>query len=217
MTRKDKYKNFEELKLHENPKHFQIHYRKGSSDLAILAPHGGKIEKGTSEIANEIAGAEYAFYTFYGRRRNRNKDLHITSSIFDEPTGVKAAEQSEKVLAVHGWGKLSEAVCLGGLDDNLKKTIQEKLNKAGFPVVAPPTSLRGTDPNNICNRSKNKCGVQIEISEGLRRKMFEDYTSEDGRSYPTATFKNFVAAVREAIAEVYSNEFQDTKNGFHIS
>lgn len=217
MIRKDRYKNFEELKQNENPEHLQIHYRKGSSDLAILAPHGGKIEQGTSEIADEIAGTEHTFYTFYGRKRSRNRELHITSANFDEPAGVKAAEQSEKVLAIHGWGKLSEAVCLGGLDDNLKKTIQDKLMEVGFPVVPPPTSLRGTDPNNICNRSKNKCGVQIEISEGLRRKMFEDYTSEDGRSRRTATFKNFVSAVREVIAEVYNNNLHDTKNDSHVS
>lgn len=128
MTRKDKYKNFEELKQNETPRHFQILHRKGSSNLAVLAPHGGKIEKATSEIAEEIAGAEHAFYSFYGRRRNRNRDLHITSTIFDEPTGVKAAEQSEEVLVIHEWGKLSEAVCLGGLDENLKKTIHRKLN-----------------------------------------------------------------------------------------
>lgn len=207
MTSKDKYKRFKELRRSEKPEHFRIHLRKGASKVAVLAPHGGKIERGTSEIADCIADSEHSFYSFYGQRRNRNRDLHITSANFDEPTGVKAAKQSEKVLAVHGWSKRSEAVCLGGLDDNLKEKIQSKLKEAGFPVVDSPTFLGRTDPNNICNRSKNKCGVQLEISEGLRRKMFEDYTSEAGRSRTTPIFKKFVSAVREAIAEAYDNGF----------
>jgi phage replication-related protein YjqB (UPF0714/DUF867 family) len=211
MPGKDKYKNFEELSQNEKPEHFQIHYRKGRSNLAVLAPHGGKIETGTSEIADEIAGREHTFYTFYGRRRNGNRDLHITSANFDEPTGAKVAEQSEKVLAVHGWGKRSEAVCLGGLDDDLKENIQKKLNEAGFSVVDPPAFLAGADPNNICNRGRNGCGVQIEISEGLRRKMFEDYTTEVGRSRTTQIFRKFVSAVREAIAESYDNGFHELK------
>ena len=215
MVKRDKYKSFEELSQNKNPEHFQIRHRKGSSDLAVLAPHGGKIEKGTSEIADEIAGANHTFCNFSGQKRSRNRDFHITSRNFDETTGVKAAEHSRKVITIHGWGRRAEAVCLGGLDDTLRKTIQRKLNEAGFPVVDPPRSLEGTDPNNICNRSKNKGGVQIEISEGLRRKMFEDYTTEDGRSQTTPAFKKFVFAVREATAELNGDDLLAAKNSSH--
>jgi phage replication-related protein YjqB (UPF0714/DUF867 family) len=54
------------------------------SDVCIIAPHGGKIEKWTSEIATALAGDDYNLYLFEGLKRAKNRDLHITSSRFDE-------------------------------------------------------------------------------------------------------------------------------------
>jgi phage replication-related protein YjqB (UPF0714/DUF867 family) len=54
--------------------------------VAIIAPHGGKIEPGTSEIAAAIAGDDYSLYRFQGLRDRPREELHITSAKFDEPT-----------------------------------------------------------------------------------------------------------------------------------
>jgi phage replication-related protein YjqB (UPF0714/DUF867 family) len=44
----------------------------------VIAPDGGSIEPGTSEIALKIAGLDFSFYAFEGRRKQHNNCLHIT-------------------------------------------------------------------------------------------------------------------------------------------
>ncbi len=44
--------------------------RQGTSGIAVMAPHGGGIEPGTSEIANRVAGDEHAYYSFEGLKQN---------------------------------------------------------------------------------------------------------------------------------------------------
>nr|WP_326083970.1 poly-gamma-glutamate hydrolase family protein [Bacillus atrophaeus] len=40
----DMYCNFEDLKAHESPDHYNIYTRSADSNILILAPHGGGIE-----------------------------------------------------------------------------------------------------------------------------------------------------------------------------
>jgi phage replication-related protein YjqB (UPF0714/DUF867 family) len=42
--------------------------------LAVVALHGGGIEPGSSEIANDIAGEESSFYAFEGLKAPDNTD-----------------------------------------------------------------------------------------------------------------------------------------------
>ena len=199
----DKYKNFEDLSKNEKAEHFYIYQQEGSSGLTVLAPHGGGIEPGTSEIAKGIAGTEHTLYCFEGRKPKGNSALHITSTNIDEPTGVSIAKHSEKVVAIHGCSDKKEVIYLGGLDFDLKSKIHRYLVRTGFRVEEPPTlTLQGNHPNNICNRSKNSRGVQIEISKGIRHLMFEDYTKWKGRERTGPTYEKFVSAIREAIAEI---------------
>ncbi len=73
---KDEYTKFEDLKKNETL--YEICFRERFSGVAVIAPHGGKIEPGTSEIARGIAGNEHTFYTFRGLRKDGNKRyLHI--------------------------------------------------------------------------------------------------------------------------------------------
>ena len=56
--------------------------RRPESPIAILAPHGGGIEAGTSEIARAVAGSEFNLYLFEGIRPAGNYDaLHLTSHV----------------------------------------------------------------------------------------------------------------------------------------
>jgi phage replication-related protein YjqB (UPF0714/DUF867 family) len=196
----DKYIRFEQLKRTE-PDSFVIHKRQGISGVAVIAPHGGGIEPGTSEIARGIAGVEHSFYSFAGQKQKRNIDLHIASTNFDEPTGVEIAKQSDRVITIHGCGGRKPVVYLGGLDANLKNKIRQCLIEAGFKTeVHSDPDLQGISPDNICNRSKNNCGVQLEISYGLRKLMFENVDKREGRTRANPYFDRFIFAVRNALS-----------------
>ena len=53
----DQYENFEELSQNETVGvDFRILARRARAAFDIVAPHGGGIEPGTSEIADAIAG-----------------------------------------------------------------------------------------------------------------------------------------------------------------
>ncbi len=87
---------------------------------AVIAPHGGGIEPGTSELAEAIAGADLSFYAFEGLKKDGNGDLHVTSDHFDEATAIELVSASPTVVAVHGELKCTDKVAfLGGLDKDL--------------------------------------------------------------------------------------------------
>src|SRR5919108_803365 len=110
----DRYKNFEDLSKNVKAEHFYVYQQEGSSGLSVLAPHGGGIEPGTSEIAKGIAGTEHTLYCFEGKKPKGNRVLHITSTNFDEPTALEIVKRSEKVLAIHGCSDKKEVIYLGG-------------------------------------------------------------------------------------------------------
>ncbi|MEX1352206.1 MAG: poly-gamma-glutamate hydrolase family protein [Desulfobacterales bacterium] len=61
----DKYTNIAELKQNEREdEDYTILYRELPSKIAIMAPHGGGIEPGTIDIADNLAGCDYTFYAF---------------------------------------------------------------------------------------------------------------------------------------------------------
>jgi phage replication-related protein YjqB (UPF0714/DUF867 family) len=82
----DKYRDFAALSRTEREGvDFDIVCRARSSAVAVIAPHGGKIESGTSEIATAVAGDDFNLYCFQGLKPRHNTSLHITSGRFDEP------------------------------------------------------------------------------------------------------------------------------------
>ncbi|WP_235316605.1 poly-gamma-glutamate hydrolase family protein, partial [Klebsiella quasipneumoniae] len=83
----DIYSCFKELNETESDDSYNIICEKeGRSDLyAIMAPHGGKIESGTTEISVAIAREDLSLYIFNANKTNNNRALHITSARFDEP------------------------------------------------------------------------------------------------------------------------------------
>ena len=57
----DKYPDFDTLSRHETAGvDYQILARRSRAGFAIVAPHGGGIEPGTSEIADAIGLADYS-------------------------------------------------------------------------------------------------------------------------------------------------------------
>jgi phage replication-related protein YjqB (UPF0714/DUF867 family) len=166
----DKYRNYEELRAHETlGVDFRIYARPADSGVAIIAPHGGKIERGTSELARAIGGTDYGVYCFEGMKATNNTHLHITSTNFDEPEGLKLVSVSDYVVALHGCADGEGTIYLGGRDTALRDAIRVNLNAAGFMTgIHDDPNLQGTSPRNICNRGRRRRGVQLEISRGLR-------------------------------------------------
>jgi phage replication-related protein YjqB (UPF0714/DUF867 family) len=141
------------------------------SRVAILAPHGGLIEGRTSQVARLIAGDEHRLYLFEGlRTTGDNFDcLHLASHRFDEPRALKLIADCDIVIAVHGYAARGPDLLLGGLNERLKLKIAEALEANGFTCQADGHRFPGKDPGNICNRGRSGAGVQLELSEGLRK------------------------------------------------
>jgi phage replication-related protein YjqB (UPF0714/DUF867 family) len=170
------YMSFKELADREvEGQDYQIRIELRDPRVLIMAPHGGKIEPTTAEVAEAIAGRDYCFYGFEGLRADGNSALHIESHLFDEPRALQAVEKADIVITVHGQiDQKEEFVMVGGLHDRLRSRIKQQLEAAGFQTRPPTEGLMGTDPQNICNRRKSRQGVQLEVSRRVRDLLRND-------------------------------------------
>ena len=191
MANKDKYGDFDELRQGENTGSYRICLvRAEGSDTAIIAPHGGKIEKMTSELAKSIAGRNYHLYQFEGLKKFGNRDLHITSTNFDEPQAITLITECSIIVTVHGLGNNGHRIKVGGLDHELGNRINNQLLEARFVSnIVTAGKYAGMDEANICNRGLLSQGVQLEIERGLRESLKSD----------AVKFRRFTTAVRNAI------------------
>ncbi|MGH8533188.1 MAG: poly-gamma-glutamate hydrolase family protein [Gammaproteobacteria bacterium] len=197
----DRYGSYAELSASEvEGRDYRVHLRLADSPFAVVAPHGGRIERGTLPIAEAIAGNEHTYYCFEGIKPRRNYSLHITSDNFDEPRALAAVRRARTVVTIHGAGGSGCAVYLGGLDSALRALLLSALDASGFAAVEDPSPTRqGTGKTNICNRGRSGRGVQIELPVGLRKRMF--HQSAPGIWGPNAIFERFVAAMRRVLSE----------------
>lgn len=170
------YNSFQEIKAREiEEKDFRIRTHLRDASVLIMAPHGGKIEPGTTEIAEAIAGKDYSFYSFEGLKAEGNHVFHIESHLYNEPRALQAVSMATLVLTVHGQiDQKDEFVMVGGLHIQLCSEIEYQLKASGFPIRPPMKGLSGTDPKNICNRGASRCGVQLELSRKLRDSLRTD-------------------------------------------
>lgn len=176
----DLYDSFATLSAHEIADvHYRIHVRARPSPFAVVAPHGGFIEPGTSEVAAAIAADCFSLYCFESLTlRRKGEGLHITSTRFDEPQALRLVGASDVVIGVHGRkdGADADAVWVGGLHETLRDAICGALLQNGFcaKAVGEGHRLAGRDPANICNKSRRGAGVQIEMPKALRIKLAAD-------------------------------------------
>jgi len=120
------------------------------------------------DIVDELAGGDYTFYTFKGLKKIGNATLHINSNNFDESIALKAADNADVVVSIHGAKDKSEIIHIGGTHQQLKQIIMHTLRLAGFDAaISEIPGLREIRPENICNRCKTRKGVQLELSRGL--------------------------------------------------
>jgi phage replication-related protein YjqB (UPF0714/DUF867 family) len=199
MNHRDRYISFAQLARHEREgQDYRRLVERHISHVAIVAPHGGGIEPGTSEIAKALAGREFSLYCFEGVRPSGNDELHITSHRFDEPTCIQLVGHAQTVVAIHGCAGQREAVYVGGLDRRLKAQFIGVLGRAGFNAEPGVGDHAGCYACNICNRGSSGRGIQLELTRGLRLAMFKGLKWRE-REITTPVFDRFVNAVREVL------------------
>lgn len=181
----DHYKNFEELKIFEKEGiDFKIIERDSNYPVTIIAPHAGRIELGTSEIAHAIAGSGWNLYLFEGIKSKGNFILHITSSNFNEPRAMELLIKSELGVSIHGFKEEQlELIEIGGANLKVGSAVAKALTSLGFEVHFPSQRFQGNGPDNIVNRAKN-AGMQLELSSKLRAKLLQNHNrlGEFGRT-----------------------------------
>lgn len=199
--RRDTYRSFAELAACAvEGRDFRRRLEARPSPIAILAPHGGGIEPGTSEIAAALAGDQFSLYCFEGVKPAHNVRLHLTSTRFDEPLCLRLLTTTRTAITIHGAAGGAAAITIGGRDERLKTRIAAALAAAGFTVeVESDGSAAGRDARNLCNRGMSGQGVQLELGAGFRRSLFAG-RGPAGRKSTTPAFAAFVAAVRGELA-----------------
>ena len=208
---------------------FRIHERFDDSPArtaegprtVILAPHGGGIERGTSELCLAVAGhhpanlpitppagVTYDYWMFEGVREGGNADLHVTSTGCDDLVAVLLCAGALGALSLHGFKPENvdlppdrQVVLVGGADELLKPLLLEALDDVDLPVedVGTHGEVGGNKPCNIVNRTLRGKGAQLELSEPLRDTMFGEDRRPGRKHTTTEVFWRFVAACRDAL------------------
>jgi phage replication-related protein YjqB (UPF0714/DUF867 family) len=170
------HRHFTQLRQHaQEGRDYVILHRSGSSDILVMAPHGGGIEPGTGDIADAVAGQQHAFYCFKGIKKQGNRVLHMTSNQFDEPLAMQMVAEATWILTIHGCRDVKPVIWIGGRNLRQGDRIIDDLQAAGIPALrCDRPGLRGLHPDNLCNQGRDSAGVQLEISFGLRNMMFTD-------------------------------------------
>ncbi|MDF2010194.1 poly-gamma-glutamate hydrolase family protein [Priestia megaterium] len=204
----DLYNNFAEL-FADNTYETDYHVLAGIRDSNILfsAVHGGGIESGTTELAMFSGGSEFNFYAFEGWRGSGNTSLHITSTHWDEPTGMKLFKSVDYTISYHGYSSSTKNTKLGGLDAGLRNLILRNLTNAGFSaeIEGEGSNIAGVNPTNLVNVNKRGMGVQLEISTAQRSAFFNTNTRSERRNTINDEFTNYMNAVVSAVREYTGN------------
>lgn len=145
------------------------------SEILVMAFHGGKVEPGTSEIAEAIATSEFSLYCLDSLEKRANSLLHIGSHRFDELRALQMISKSSVIITVHGQNdRVNEFIIVGGLNSELRSYVEKALRTAGFETRPLTPRLAGYNPANICNKGRSSPGVQLEISRKLREALKRD-------------------------------------------
>ena len=185
----------------------------------IVAPHGGGIERGTSELCLAVAGyhpaalpqtppagVTYDYWIFEGVREDGNAALHVPSTGCDDGMALSLCAGSKNALALHGFRPEPELpadtqiILVGGRNRILKEYLLEGFADTDLEAVAARQGeLDGDDPLNIVNRTLDGQGAQLELSTPLRDAMFGENTRPRRKHTTTQVFWTFVAVCRDAI------------------
>lgn len=191
---------------------FVVDSGKGSNpNVASIAIHGGDMEHGSQEIAEEVAKMSGAsFYTLDGITGGY-ENLHISSNGFDDPRATGLVRRADRTLSFHGAIDLAgddgvKMTYVGGRDTALRHALIARLQQAGFhtrdAMEEPIPALQGGGLTNICNLGANG-GVQVEMSATQRKSFFTrgNYYRHN-RGNRTQDFDAYVEACLKALEDV---------------
>ena len=176
------------------------------SNVLIFAPHGGNIEKGTTELTKAIANkGNYDYYVFNGTRNKNNSQLHVTSTNYNDLDLINRNYNKDVSISVHGAGQSQgkNTVLIGGRDEKLIQLISKELSTFKFNVQRSLGHLAGIDTNNVVNYNKKGQGVQLELTPDLRKSFFSngDDSSKARKNEKnwTSTMDRFATAINNTI------------------
>ncbi|MEV8624606.1 poly-gamma-glutamate hydrolase family protein [Streptomyces sp. NBC_01268] len=203
------------------------------NSTAIIAPHGGGIEGGTSELCMAVAGytpfahntdpataavagePQRDFWMF--ETLQNSQPQHVTSTGCDDPAALAACANNLYAVSLHGFSDTAnKAVVIGGRDERLKRNLAAAFAANGLHDQNGDTNLNvsvqlngndptidGNHPMNIVNRTRTAAGAQLEISTALRAAMFG--TWDQGVTGRMASYGKNTAA--NGYAEHFWNAF----------
>jgi phage replication-related protein YjqB (UPF0714/DUF867 family) len=196
------FRDFSALVLHlRKDKDYRLHIENRSSEISIIAIHGGGIEPLTSELAGAVAGGEYNLYDLQGLRSFDNAAMRIPIARFDEMRLRGLLERSHTALSIDGVPGDDLVVHLGGRNRRLKAILNEALGEAGFECGSLVTPGAAHHPQRFYNLTRLG-GLHLELPYALRRKMVQGELTGFGWQEPevwTQSFGDFVKAVRGAL------------------
>lgn len=199
---KDKFLSFYHIAAeYREEVDFRIRPVDRGGKIVIIAPHGGGIERGTTELTRAIAGEDFSYYIFEAlmKKASQSQELHITSTHFDEPRCLDLVKRFQSSVAIHGCVGVAPIIYAGGRDGDLKEQLVTKLKQRGYDIQYGSGEYAGSFPSNICNRTNSRRGVQLEFSNGFRRLLFDDWRKRDGRRTTTALFERLVSDIRDML------------------
>jgi phage replication-related protein YjqB (UPF0714/DUF867 family) len=204
---------------------FRVEFGDSKIDRCLLiAPHGGGIEPGSSEILRAVAAlGGWAWYEFAGFLRQGNKDaLHIASTHFDEPTLMGLLPQTTFVVAFHGASESTEPVVfVGGRWERGRAAVIEAINasakqhgiRAADVTGRAVSDLRGLEKSNLTNRGKLGEGVQLEFSRGARNLLFPANASREQRGRRSKQLKPLASSIHVAIEQLVPIAMEQLRQG----
>ena len=186
----------------------------------IIAPHGGGIERGTSELCLAVAGyhpamlaevppagVTYDYWMLEGVRERGNAPLHVPSIGCDDGMAVSLCAGALNALSLHGFEPDDppddRIVLVGGRNEALRQLLVKGFEATPIKAVDAGSTgndeLDGKDAHNIVNRTLTGMGAQLELSEPLRDTMFGENTRPRRKHTTTEVFWAFVAVCRDAL------------------
>jgi len=191
--------------------HYIKEYVRIKDKIAVLALHGGFIERGTEQITRYIEkNSNASIYIISGRAKRQNfKKFHVTSSDIniDESTKLKTIVSScDSCITIHGHDKTEfpNTIFLAGPDKNLLKLLAFSLKnklpacyKVEVETENIPEDINCSNKNNIVYKFK-KGGVQIELPQSLRTTRNNNLTNH----YSSSALFGDSLVVAQAIVRV---------------
>jgi phage replication-related protein YjqB (UPF0714/DUF867 family) len=132
----------------------------------------------------------------------QDNKLHITSTNFNDPRAVSLVSAQPKAVAIHGYGDwrgyAKGVMCVGGKDTAARSAFISYVNNNAATWNANPNTyplmpidataaaanstcgdLRGTDDDNLVNRTSSHAGLQLELSNQVRADLVNAAASYD--------------------------------------